>query len=34
MTRMDPQVEPADDELTEENLEAVAGGDEYYYPYL
>lgn len=32
MTRMDPQVEPADDELTEENLEAVAGGDEYYYP--
>lgn len=34
MTTMDPQAEPADDELAEEQLEAVAGGDEYFYPNL
>jgi hypothetical protein len=34
MTTMDPQAEPADEELTEENLEAVAGGVEYWNPYL
>ena len=34
MTTMDPQTEPADDELTDEQIEVVAGGEEYFDPRL
>lgn len=34
MTNMDPQEQPADEELNEKQLENVAGGVEYWDPFL
>jgi len=34
MANVDPPTPPADGELTEDQLEAVAGGDEYWDPFL